>query len=142
MPWSVETKLPSEAYWPAEAPTCHDASTAATPARTCPACAAAGASRATTATAAHASFPPPIATPNVPCIGRPRRIPLAHGRDRLQARRGARRRRRRARDLLAVVAAAGRARRDRSVARGVGAQRPLRVDGRAPGRARLHDLRG
>src|SRR3954452_14173422 len=64
MPWSVETKLPSEPSCPAEAPTCHDASTAATPARTCPACAAAGASSATTAVAAPASFPPPIATPN------------------------------------------------------------------------------
>ena len=34
-PWAP-TKLPSVAYWPADAPTCQEASTAATPARTRP----------------------------------------------------------------------------------------------------------
>src|SRR3954469_3357510 len=51
-PWSVDTKLPSEAYWPAEAPTCHDASTTLAPARTPRASAPAGASSSAAASTA------------------------------------------------------------------------------------------
>src|SRR5688572_27379694 len=47
------TKLPSLAYWPAEAPTCHEASTEATPARTRPSEEVVGA--ATTSAAATAT---------------------------------------------------------------------------------------
>src|SRR4051794_41152400 len=43
-PVSESTNVPSEAYWPADAPTCQLASIVATPALTLPACATPGAS--------------------------------------------------------------------------------------------------
>src|SRR4051795_10155942 len=63
-PVSVPTKEPSEAYCPADAPTCQLASIVATPAFTWPACATPGAS--SSAQASTPRNPPRLTTGIVP----------------------------------------------------------------------------